>query len=57
MQFKYSPGERVKFTYRGKTFTGTIQGIKEGKEPLYMIWVGDKYGWVREGLILEMDAE
>ncbi len=33
------------------TFTGTIQGIKEGKEPLYWIWVQDKYGWVREGLI------
>ena len=52
MLFKYSPGQTVKFTYRGKTFTGTIQGIKESKEPLYMIWVGDNYGWVREGLII-----
>jgi len=24
---------------------------------LYMIWVGDKYGWVREEVVLEMDAE
>jgi len=39
------------------TFTGTIQGVTEGKEPLYWIWVNDKYGWVREGLVLEMDAE
>jgi len=55
MQFKYSPGQRVKFTFKGGEFTGTIHGYKEGKEPLYMIW--DKYGWVREGLVLEMDAE
>ena len=48
MQFKYSPGQTVKFTYRGKEFEGVIHGCKEGKEPMYMIWVGDKYGWVRE---------
>jgi len=28
------------------------QCIKEGKEPLYMMWVGDQYGWVRESSIL-----
>jgi len=46
---------------RGREFTGTIQGVKEGSinnttrpEPLYCIWFGDKYGWVREGLILEL---
>jgi len=52
MQFKFSPGQTVKFTYRGNEFTGTIQGIKEGKEPMYMVWVGNKWGWVREGLII-----
>jgi len=28
---KHSPGQSVKFTYRGKEFIGTIQGVKEGK--------------------------
>ena len=54
MQFKYSQGQSVKFTYKGCEFTGIIQGIKEGTEPLYWIWVKDKYGWVRESLIKEM---
>jgi hypothetical protein len=52
MHFKYSPGQTVKFSYRGKEFTGTIQGVKEGSEPLYMIWVDNKYGWVRESAIV-----
>jgi hypothetical protein len=50
MQPKYTVDQRVKFTYKGKEYEGKIQGIKEG--PLYLIWVGDKYGWVREGLII-----
>jgi len=49
MQFKYSPGQTVKYTFKGRVITGTIQGVKEGKEPLYWIWVKDKWGWVREG--------
>ncbi len=41
---KYSVNQTVRFSYKGKEYTGTIQGIKEG--PLYLIWVGDKWGWV-----------
>lgn len=54
MQFKYSTGQRVRFTYKGKEFTGVIRGQKEGKEPMYMIWVGDQWGWVRESLIAKV---
>jgi hypothetical protein len=31
------------------TFTGTIQGVTEGKEPLYWIWLGDRWGWMGKG--------
>jgi len=41
----------VKFTHKDKVLTGVIQGIREGDDPKYLIWVGDKYGWVREGLL------
>jgi len=32
-------------------------GPERREGPLYMIRVGDKYGWVREEVVLEMDAE
>jgi len=54
MQPKYDTDIQVTFTSKGMEFTRIIQGIKEGpKEPLYMIWVKDKWGWVKEGLIKE----
>jgi len=53
MHFKYSPGDKVKFTFKHRKLEGTIQGCKEGNEPLYMVWVSDKYGWIRESIILK----
>jgi len=43
----------VKKQIKGRDLEGIIQGCKEGSEPLYMVWIGDKYGWVRESLIIK----
>lgn len=56
---KYSPDQRVKFTYKGKELTGVIQGIKQGtgkangdKVPLYFVWADDRGRWIRESWII-----
>jgi hypothetical protein len=46
VKYKYSPGQKVKFTYKDKILKGVIGGVRDADEPKYMIWVGDKYGWV-----------
>jgi hypothetical protein len=53
VKYKYSPEQKVKFTYNGKILTGVIQGSKEGNEPLYFVWTGDGGMWVRESWIVK----
>jgi hypothetical protein len=50
---KFSPGQSVKFTCKGKALTGVVQGVKDGDEPKYLVWVGQQYGWVKERLIID----
>jgi hypothetical protein len=61
MQPKYSVEQTVRFTYKGKEYTGKIQGIKQGTsktngnlEPQYYVWVKDRGVWVTEGWILKV---
>jgi len=57
MVHKYGHDSKVTFVYKGRKLTGIIQGCKEGPEPMYMVWIQNKYGWIRESMIIKTEND
>ncbi len=56
MEYLYEVNDKIRFKTKGKELTGVIHGTKEDQikqQPLYMVWVDDKYGWIPERVIIK----